>query len=220
MFYLVKSPWWLQRLYPGCVWSMPPSGKTLYLTFDDGPHPEATPFVLDLLDQYQARATFFCIGKNAAEHRELYNSIPDRGHRVGNHTYQHLNGWKTPDNVYLADIEAAQREIDSRLFRPPYGRISRFQLRLLQGKLTPVMWTVLSGDFDPSISWQQCVENVTAHAEDGAIIVFHDSEKAFSTLRQALPVLLDYFSEKGYRFESLKEEMIHHKAVTKSAAMP
>lgn len=217
MFYLVKSPWWLKRLYPDCLWSMPPGHKTLYLTFDDGPHPEATPFVLDLLDQYQAKATFFCIGNNTTAYRQLYNSIPDRGHRVGNHTFHHLNGWKTADEVYLADIEAAAKEIDSRLFRPPYGRISRFQLRLLEGKLIPVMWTVLSGDFDPGISWEKCVENVTAHAEDGSIIVFHDSAKAFPRLREALPAVLKYYSEKGYRFECLKEEALGNVPVKQEA---
>jgi peptidoglycan/xylan/chitin deacetylase (PgdA/CDA1 family) len=218
MFYLVKTPWWLKRLYPGCLWSMPPGGKTLYLTFDDGPHPEATPFVLDLLEQYQAKATFFCIGKNVVEHRHLYNGIVERGHRVGNHTFRHLNGWKTRDALYMADILAAQQEIDSTLFRPPYGRISRFQLRLLQGKFTPVMWSVLSGDFDPFISSEKCLNNVLQNTEDGAIVVFHDSAKALPTLRLVLPEVLKHFAGKGYSFESLKEEQLIRSTETLQAA--
>ncbi len=209
MFYFVHTPWWLRRLYPGCRWEMPAAGKTLYLSFDDGPHPEATPFVLDQLAQYQARATFFCIGKNVAAHRELYRDILDKGHRVGNHTYHHLNGWKTTDEEYLADIRAAKEEIDSRLFRPPYGRIRRFQLRLLQGKglqLQTIMWTVLSGDFDPAVSGERCAARVIRYARDGSIVVFHDSAKALPSLRVALPAVLKYFTEKGYRFETIRED--------------
>ena len=173
----------------------------VYLTFDDGPDPEVTPFVLDLLKQYEMQATFFCIGKNVVAHPEVYARILREGHRTGNHTHHHLNGWKTDDAMYFSDISEARAVIDSDLFRPPYGRISRSQLRRLQtgpDAMRPVMWSVLSGDFDPKISSIRCVRNVVDHARPGAIITFHDSQKAFPVLREALPVILDVFRKKGW----------------------
>ncbi len=201
MFYLVKTPWWLKRLYKRCLWQMPAGKeKVLYLTFDDGPHPEATPFVLDTLRTYSAKATFFCIGKNVLQYPALYQQLLAEGHRTGNHTQHHVNGWKTPDEAYLADTETAAAHIQSNLFRPPYGRISQSQLRKMpQYKI--IMWSVLSGDFDPAISNEQCLHNVLKHAANGSVVVFHDSAKAFEKLRYALPVVLQTFSEKGYRFE-------------------
>src|SRR6187402_2284495 len=134
MFYLVKTPWWLKKWYRGLVWDIPPAAgeKVLYLTFDDGPHPVATPFVLDVLRDHGARATFFCIGKNVQAYPQIYRRILEEGHRVGNHTQHHLNGWKTGDAAYLEDVAVAARYIDADLFRPPYGRISKFQASLLQ----------------------------------------------------------------------------------------
>jgi peptidoglycan/xylan/chitin deacetylase (PgdA/CDA1 family) len=207
MFYLVKTPWWLKKIYPGLVWQMPAEEKTLYLSFDDGPHPEITPFVLEQLKRYGARATFFCIGKNVNEYPQIYRQILLEGHRVGNHTQNHLNGWKVADDRYIANVREAGRYIDSSLFRPPYGRIGALQSRLLRGapfNYKIVMWEVLSGDFDLSLNAQQCAGNVMRHARAGSIVVFHDSEKAFDRLKGALPLVLEYFAGKGYRFEAIQ----------------
>jgi peptidoglycan/xylan/chitin deacetylase (PgdA/CDA1 family) len=208
MFYFVKTPWWLKRIYDSYTWSIPSGDKDLYLTFDDGPHPEVTPFVLRQLKQYNALATFFCIGKNVATHREIYQQILNEGHSTGNHTYNHLNGWKTSNDLYMKDIALASKEINSNLFRPPYGRITSFQAKNLkaamQGKEAKViMWDVLSADFDIDCTPEQCLANVILPTVPGSIIVFHDSEKAFPKLQYALPRMLKYFSEKGYSFKSL-----------------
>ncbi len=212
MLYLVKTPWWLKRLYPRCIWDIPVKDKIIYLTFDDGPHPEITPFVLDTLEQYQARATFFCIGKNVQAHPDVYQEILLRGHRTGNHTFNHLNGWKTDDAKYIRNITEAADYIDSDLFRPPYGRISKLQARLLSDPpatagskaFSIIMWTVLSGDFDTSLSADKCTVNVIVNTQPGSIVVFHDSTKAFPRMQTALPKTLQYFSARGYRFESIQ----------------
>jgi peptidoglycan/xylan/chitin deacetylase (PgdA/CDA1 family) len=209
MFYFVKTPWWLKRFYDSYLWSMPANDKSLYLTFDDGPHPQATPFVLKQLKQYNALATFFCIGKNVVAHPEIYHQIINDGHSIGNHTYNHLNGWKTNNDDYMKDIALASREIDSNLFRPPYGRITSFQAKnlkpVMRGKDPKViMWDVLSGDFDIACTPQQCLANVVLPSVPGSIIIFHDSEKALSKLEYALPRALNYFSKKGYLFRSLE----------------
>ena len=209
MFYLVKTPWWLKKWYSGLVWDLPhPAGaKTLYLTFDDGPHPVATPFVLDTLQQYGAKATFFCIGKNVQEYPQLYRRILEEGHRTGNHTQHHLNGWKSRDADYLGNISLAAESIDSDLFRPPYGRISNLQALLLRKPpygYRIIMWDVLSADFDRKLSPERCARNVIRHARAGSIVVFHDSEKAFPRLESALPAVLGYFQEKGFSFEAIR----------------
>jgi len=206
MFYLVKTPWWLKKwIYPAYAWSMPAGQKKIYLTFDDGPHPEATPFVLDTLQRFQAKASFFCIGKNVAAHPELYKRILLDGHAVGNHTQQHLNGWKTGDADYLANIVEASQYIDSKLFRPPYGRITRFQAKQVQERLglRVVMWSVLSGDFDTRLEPVKCCKNVQKTAADGSIIVFHDSLKAMPRMTYALPGVLEYFSARGFSFDKI-----------------
>ncbi|MCE2833514.1 MAG: polysaccharide deacetylase family protein [Chitinophagaceae bacterium] len=201
MFYLVRTPWWLRRCFPGCIWEIAEQRPIVYLTFDDGPDPGVTPFVLDQLAHYDMHATFFCIGKNVEAHPEVYARILSEGHRTGNHTHHHLNGWKTDDDTYLADISRAARLVDSDLFRPPYGRIGSGQLRRLRHLspvMRPVMWSVLSGDFDPGISPARCIRNVLDHARPGSVITFHDSEKAFPVLREALPVILEDFRRKGW----------------------
>ena len=208
MFYFVKTPGWLKKIYDSYIWSIPGSDKILYLTFDDGPHPEATPFVLKELKKYNVLATFFCIGKNVVSYPGIYKQILQEGHSIGNHTYNHLNGWKTNNDDYLKDIALAADEIDSYLFRPPYGRITSFQAKnlkpVMKGKEPKViMWDVLSGDFDTACSPQQCLTNVLFASVPGSIIVFHDSEKAFSRLEYALPRVLQYFSKKGYLFKPL-----------------
>ena len=207
MFYLIKTPGFVKRLYPGCIWEMPGNDKTLYLSFDDGPHPEITPFVLDELKKFDAKATFFCIGKNVLANPGIYERIIDEGHAVGNHSFNHVNGWKTGDTAYLDDVAEAAKYIDSNLFRPPYGRITRFQLSQLslpRFRLKTVMWTVLCGDFDTEISPEKCLKNVISKSGPGSVVVFHDSEKADIRMRYALTGTLEYFTGKGYRFDRIR----------------
>jgi peptidoglycan-N-acetylglucosamine deacetylase len=204
MFYAVKTPWWLKKLYGQCIWNLPDGGeKILYLSFDDGPHPAITPFVLDELAKYGAKASFFCIGKNVVAHEGVYRRIIAEGHQVGNHTHNHINGWKTKDADYLTDLAAAAEHIHSPLFRPPYGRIRFSQIKQLR-QYRIIMWSVLSGDFDTDISPEKCLRNVLQHARSGDIVVFHDSEKAFERLKVALPGVLQYFSEKGFVFKAIE----------------
>jgi peptidoglycan/xylan/chitin deacetylase (PgdA/CDA1 family) len=208
MFYFTKTPFWLKMLYPTCLWDYKPEAKQkkIFLSFDDGPHNTATPFVLDELKKYNARATFFCIGKNVQAEPSLYKRILMEGHRVGNHTQNHLNGWKTDNKTYLENIEKARELIDSNLFRPPYGRATAFQIRHLINKLQykVVMWDVLAGDFDPAVNGRQAAERVIQNSKPGSIIVFHDSTKALQVLQVALPIVLAYFSGEGFYFETIK----------------
>ena len=206
--YFVKTPWWLKRIYPGRVWDINITEKIIYLTFDDGPHPVATPFVLDELKKYNAKATFFCIGKNVAEYPEIYKRILNEGHRAGNHTQNHLNGWQTNDAIYLNNIAEATQYINSELFRPPYGRIKKSQAKKIDTVIKNkepkiIMWSVLSGDFDTTISKERCLKNVVTNVKAGAIVVFHDSEKAYQHLEYTLPKALQMLLENGYRFEKL-----------------
>jgi peptidoglycan/xylan/chitin deacetylase (PgdA/CDA1 family) len=203
MQYFIKTPWLIKKIWPSYIWSVDTKEKKIYLTFDDGPHPVATPFVLDTLKRYNAKATFFCIGKNVVEQPDLYQRILDEGHSTGNHTHHHLNGWKTKEQEYIDDVTKAAAYIDTRLFRPPYGRIRSVQAKKILAQSSIIMWTVLSGDFDKSLSKEQCLKNVIRNTKAGSIVVFHDSEKAFPLLEYVLPVALDFFSEKGFRFEPL-----------------
>jgi peptidoglycan-N-acetylglucosamine deacetylase len=188
------------------VWEGPTKEKTLYLSFDDGPHPTITPFVLEQLKKYDAKATFFCIGDNVVKHPEVYQRLLAEGHAVGNHTQHHINGWKTDDETYLNDIKEAQQYINSNLFRPPYGRITRSQLRKLSSAnypLTTIMWNILAGDWDADLKPERCYERIKNKITEADIIVFHDSEKAWDRMSYAVPRLLKDFTEKGYRFEAL-----------------
>ncbi len=202
--YLIKTPFWLRALYPSCTWRIPNKEKVIYLSFDDGPHPTATPFVLEQLAKYNAKASFFCIGKNVAAYPFIFDQIIKEGHAVGNHTQNHLNGWSTKTETYIQNIELAAEKISSNLFRPPYGRITSAQIKQL--KKNPnlpqhiVMWDVLSGDFDISITGEQCTRNVIKHAKSGSIIVFHDSTKAWDRMSVALPKVLSHFKQEGYEF--------------------
>ncbi|MBS1616119.1 MAG: polysaccharide deacetylase family protein [Bacteroidetes bacterium] len=193
----------------GLIWELPSGDEpSVYLTFDDGPHPVATPLVLKQLEDQDAKASFFCIGKNVAAEPELFAQIQAAGHRVGNHSFNHLNGWKVEKETYLEDIRKADPFIPGHLFRPPYGRITRAEARALQQGENPrkvYMWTVLSGDFDTKISPQKCLANVLDHIHPGAIIVFHDSAKALPRLRYSLPFVLDYCHQQGWKMRGLPE---------------
>lgn len=206
MFYFKTAPWFLRSFYPKRLWQMPAGQKKIYLTFDDGPHPIITNWVLEELKKYNAFATFFCIGKNVVENPLTFQRIIEAGHSIGNHTHNHLNGFKTADSLYLQDIYEAKQAIQSSLFRPPYGRLTKFQeqqLHAVKFGLKVVMWTALSGDFDPATSKQKCLNNVLHNTKDGAIIVFHDSQKASEKLFYTLPKTLQYFAGKGFSFDKL-----------------
>mgnify|MGYP003578897253 CR=1 FL=1 len=209
--YFIKTPSWVRLLFPRYLWRVATERKEVYLTFDDGPHPQITPWVLEELDKYKAKATFFCVGNNVATYNAVYQRILFEGHAVGNHTHTHKNGWKTDADTYLKDVAEAAAYIDSALFRPPYGKISRRQAKGMAGAMSKqnariVMWDVLSADFDQSISSEKCLQNVLKNTTAGSVIVFHDSEKAAAHLQFALPKVLKYLSRKGYRFARLEGE--------------
>lgn len=172
----------------------------LYLSFDDGPHPVITPQVLGLLDRYDARAAFFCVGENVERHPEVFEEIKLRGHLPGNHTHNHLNGWKTPLDEYYHNVRKCHEKVQSPWFRPPYGRITPAQIHTLKKEFNIVMWSVLSYDFDKTTHKQECIRLVQQHTRDGSILVFHDSEKAAPRMFYALEHTLDHFSGLGYRF--------------------
>lgn len=207
--YLITTPWWLRLFYPGCIWQMPAKDKTVYLTFDDGPHPVATPFVLQQLQQYDAKATFFCIGKNVVKHEGIYQDMIAGGHAVGNHTMHHVNGWKVSNGEYLKEVAAAAGLINSPLFRPPYGRIKLSQVREIRRRKATIninriiMWSVLSADFDTRIDGNQCCKNVIENVTRGSIIVFHDSAKSLPRMEYALPKVLHWLTEKGFSMKAL-----------------
>lgn len=204
--YLVKTPWWLKKLYPGCLWDMKTKEKTLFLTFDDGPHPVATPFVLEQLKKYNAKATFFCIGENVKKYPDIFQQIIAEGHAVGNHTQHHINGWKVNDTEYINNITEAQEYIKSNLFRPPYGRIKRSQIKRLlsaNSNMKIVMWNILAGDWDTNVYPHVCCDRIKDKASASDIIVFHDSEKAWKRMSYSLPRVLEYFNQTGYSFSKI-----------------
>lgn len=206
--YWIKTPQWLKKLFPnGIVWNvLIDEAPTVYITFDDGPHPTATPFVLEQLEKYNALATFFCVGNNITRFPEIYAQLLNKGHTTGNHTYNHLNGWKTNTSVYIKNIEMARKQISSLLFRPPYGRIKYSQFRKLRQSNSGwkiCMWDILSGDFDKNISPQQCLDNVLAHIRPGSIVVFHDSQKAWERMSYALPNVLEFCQKQGWKMKGL-----------------
>ncbi len=201
--YLTKAPLLLQWLYPALTWHRSRSEKRLYLTFDDGPIPDVTPQILNTLKNYQIKATFFCVGENIKKHPDLFHRVLENGHRIGNHTYHHLNGWHTPTDTYLADTNRCEQLTRSNLFRPPYGRGTRTQYARLRQQYEIIMWDVLSGDFDQQLSPDRCLTNVTRHARNGSIIVFHDNVKAIPRVTYVLPRAIEYWLDKGYQFDVL-----------------
>lgn len=207
MLYLHTTPNWLRALFPpGLQWRGPVAGPQLYLTFDDGPHPDITPWVLEQLATAGAKATFFCIGDNVHKYPAVLDSIRRAGHSVGNHTYHHLNGWQTPAPAYLDNIDRADALLGSRLFRPPYGRISRAQAHALrQQGYRVVMWTGLTGDFDPKLQPAQCAAAAVRLCRPASLLVLHDSEKAWPRLQVALPALLRHMQATGLTSAGLEE---------------
>lgn len=201
MFYITTTPGWLKALFPkGVTWEGSPEPDTLYLTFDDGPHPEITHFVLDQLKQANAKGTFFCIGENAERYPEVLKTIVDEGHALGNHTHTHPNGWETPTDLYLEEIKKASLFIPSGLFRPPYGKITRAQVSAIKENIPGmkiIMWSSVTGDFDSAKTGTWCGRVAIKAAKPGKIIVFHDSEKAWPRLKDAVPMVLDYMVQKG-----------------------
>ncbi len=207
--YLVKTPLIIQELFPNFIWKIPTHEKVIYLTFDDGPIPEVTPWVLEQLEAFQAKATFFCVGDNVAKYPEIFDQVVESGHAVGNHTFNHLNGWSTENIPYFHNVRHCAKLVHSNLFRPPYGRLTPTQAQFLQRHYNVVMWDVLSGDFDPKISPEQCLNNIQHNTKSGSIVVMHDSLKSQEKLQYVLPKMLAYFTERGYAFEQITPEAIH-----------
>ncbi len=205
MYYPIKTPWLLKRLFPKLYWEIPQNGeKAIYLTFDDGPNPGITDWVMDQLEAFNGKGTFFCQGNRVEEFPEFFKSIKERGHQVGNHSYDHPNGWQTRNEVYFFNVDRAQHLIGTKLFRPPYGKLKISQARHLTKEFQKViMWDVVSGDFDVGLSNEKCLSNVTQNARSGSIVVFHDMPKAEEKLRYVLPKVLEHFASQGYHFKKI-----------------
>jgi len=211
--YFIKTPGFIMRFFSKYIWRLSFKSNEVFLTFDDGPTPEITEFVLSELKKYNAKATFFCIGKNIKKQSNTFNKIVSEGHAIGNHTQNHLQGWKTNNQKYLKSVLECENIIanwpqkvnNSKLFRPPYGKIRKSQARnLLKNGYKIIMWDVLSGDFDSSISNERCLQNVLKNTRNGSIIVFHDSVKAAEKIKYALPRVLKALSDKGFSFSKIE----------------
>lgn len=202
--YSVRPNWLMRKTYSSAIWRIPTREKKIFLTFDDGPIPEVTPWVLSELKKYKAKATFFCIGANVEKHPDIFRQLVTEGHSTGNHTFNHLNGWKTKTKEYLKNVERCSSVIQppTHLFRPPYGKMQFSQFSQLRTQHSIIMWDVLSGDFDQTISEEKCLKNVISKTREGSIVVFHDSIKAKKNLYYTLPKFLEHFSKAGFSFES------------------
>lgn len=198
-----QTPRLLKWFYPSLLWNLPTKEKVIYLTFDDGPIPEVTDFVLEVLDKYKAKAVFFCVGDNIRKHPEVFAKVLQSGHKVGNHTYNHLKGWVTPDETYLENVALCEQELGDKtvkLFRPPYGRITRSQIKQLKSDYQIVMWDVLSGDYEKFLSPESCLKGTINATRPGSIVLFHDHLKTYEKIKYVLPRYLEHFSKLGYRF--------------------
>jgi len=201
--YFIRPSILARKLYRKAIWRIPTEEKVIYITFDDGPHPEVTPWVLDTLRKYNAKATFFCVGSNAKKYPDIFQQIISEGHSTGNHTFNHLNGWKTNTADYSNNINKCGELINSTLFRPPYGKLTSSQYSLVNDHYSLIMWDVISGDFDQKVTEEKCLKNVITKTRKGSIVVFHDSAKAKDKLYYTLPKFLAHFSEQGFLFNKL-----------------
>ncbi|OIQ23208.1 polysaccharide deacetylase family protein [Lacinutrix sp. MedPE-SW] len=212
-FVPVKIPRVIKRIFPNYVWDFSSNNKTLYLTFDDGPTPEITKWTLNILEKYNAKATFFCIGNNVAKHPEIFQSVLNKGHAVGNHTQDHVKGWKTDTNTYINNTLQAETIINNalktsgkkvKLFRPPFGQIKKSQgKKIINLGYKIIMWSVITFDWEKEISKETCLKNAISKTKNGNIIVFHDSIKASKNMMYALPKFLEHFSKQGYQFKAI-----------------
>ena len=211
--YLIKTPSVIQKLFPNFYWKVetPKGDSVIYLTFDDGPIPQVTPWIQEQLAIFNAKATFFCVGNNARRYPELMEATLAARHTIGNHTMHHLDGWKSENVPYFHDVRHCALQVKSSLFRPPYGRLKPAQAQFLTRHYEVVMWDVLSGDFDPELSADDCFNNVVRNARSGSIVVFHDSLKAEETVRAVLPRLLKHYADLGHRFEAPTLELLAQK---------
>ena len=212
---LIEQPPVLYRaLFPGARWRIEnKNSKTIYLTFDDGPIPEITPWVLDILDSFDIKATFFCVGDNVRKHPDIYNDVSERGHQVGNHTFNHIQGWKYGNKEFLYNANMAKQLIESNLFRPPHGHMRYKQCSQLQAEgYEVIMWDVVTRDYSKRMNPEQVLQNVKKYARDGSIIVFHDSLKAENNLKYALPKSIEWLLNEGYTFKRIES--------TKNAIIP
>jgi len=199
------TPRWLQALQPQYTWRVKNTSKKLFLTFDDGPIAEITPFVLDTLARFGAKATFFCVGDNIRKHPAIFQTILEQGHSVGNHTQHHLDGWRTENDLYIENIQACATYLpaDCKLFRPPYGKIKSSQFKAMRQPYKIIMWDVLTYDFDAKLRPETCLQKTKKHTREGSIIVFHDSLKAAQNLQYVLPRYLEWAINAGFTFEAL-----------------
>ncbi|MFA9389248.1 MAG: polysaccharide deacetylase family protein [Prolixibacteraceae bacterium] len=197
-------PKWITALFPSAIWRIPSGMQEAYLTFDDGPVPEVTPMVLDILKKYNIKATFFCVGENVARYPELFKQIKDEGHSIGNHTYNHIQGLKSNHSTYIENVEMANDLLKSKLFRPPHGTLKKSQYNYIIQHYKLIMWDVISCDYDPHLSPDQCLANVLNFVRDGSIITFHDSVKAKKNVLGALPKAIEAMLEKGYKFRKIE----------------
>jgi len=206
--YFTRPPSILRRLLPGLIWTIPNEENRVFLTFDDGPDPEITPWVLDTLGKYDAKATFFCLGKNVEKYPDLFERIKREGHAVGNHTYSHLDGWKTRNREYFEDIDRADKLIGSPLFRPPYGRIKPSQIKILKERYKIVMWDLLSGDFDSKMTTEECINKVKKYTGKGSIVVFHDFIKKGHRSEWTNELLIGILNIKSLIYKTIESSLI------------
>ncbi len=201
--YFVKSPKIFDLLYTDLIWRMDNAEKKLYLTFDDGPDKLVTHELLDILDQFNAKATFFCVGKKAKKHPEIINQIKATGHTIGNHTFEHLKGKKVSTSTFVEDVAKCNKHLNSNLFRPPYGSIKKSHINNLIEQYKIYMWTILPGDFDTRVSKEKCLQRSIQYTTSGTIIVYHDSKKTREKVLYTVPKYIEHFQKLGYTFEAL-----------------
>lgn len=199
--FIEQPPQFIRQLYPRACWRMSASERSVYLTFDDGPIPEVTPWVLDVLDKYRVKATFFMVGDNVRKHPDEFRMVVERGHRIGNHTHNHLKGFAKTTEHYLANIDVASAYISSNLYRPPHGIMRWAQYRALSKRYRIIMWDLVTRDYDSKLTGVEVLDKVKRYARPGSIITFHDSLRSVHNLRYALPRAIEWLLAEGYEFK-------------------